>query len=159
MFRCTLVAIGTFTLLASAEARPVGDWPYQNLVREADVVVLAAAERSADSDDPPAKDGWESHCVGVNTTFRVLAPMKGDVPAKLTLFHFRLKPGIPVPNGPCLASFHTAKADADHGGPCYLLFLKKRSDGRYEPVAGQIDSVLSVRRVPGPWNNEPDERK
>lgn len=149
MYRCSLIV--ALAWIAAADARPVGHWPYENLVREADLVVLAAAESSADSDDPPAKEGWEANCVGVNTTFRVLAPLKGDIQGKLTLFHYRLKPGVPVPNGPILASFRIAKADARDGGPCYLLFLKKRADGRYEPVAGQIDSVLSVRAVPGPW--------
>jgi len=28
-----------------------------------------------------------------------------------------------------------------------LLFLKIRSDGRYEPVAGQEDAWLSIREV------------
>lgn len=29
--------------------------------------------------------------------------------------------------------------------PSYMLFLKLRSDGRFEPLSGQIDSKLSVR--------------
>ncbi len=34
--------------------------------------------------------------------------------------------------------------------PNYLLFLKSRTDGRFEPVSGQIDSRLSVRDL---WRN------
>lgn len=141
-----------------AVARPVADWPYKNLVREADLVVLAAPESSADSEDPPAKEGWEANCVGVNTTLRVLAPLKGEVQGKLTLFHYRLKPDLAYVNGPFLTTFRVP-ARAEEGGPCYLLFLKKKADGRYEPVAGQLDSVLSIRAVPGPWGNQPADGK
>ena len=31
--------------------------------------------------------------------------------------------------------------------PEYMLFLKKRSDGRYEPVSGQYDPDDSVKLV------------
>ena len=35
--------------------------------------------------------------------------------------------------------------------PDYLLFLKKRDDGRYEPVTGQMDAAESVREVSRPF--------
>ena len=31
--------------------------------------------------------------------------------------------------------------------PEYLLFLKLRKDGLYEPVSGQLDAALSVRTI------------
>jgi hypothetical protein len=34
----------------------------------------------------------------------------------------------------------------------YLLFLKKRGDGRYEPVSGRIDPLLSVRELFNPYS-------
>ena len=34
--------------------------------------------------------------------------------------------------------------------PKYLLFLKQRADGRYEPVTGQNDAALSIQAVTGP---------
>jgi hypothetical protein len=34
--------------------------------------------------------------------------------------------------------------------PQYLLFLKKRPDGRYEAVSGQIDPSLSAREMYSP---------
>ena len=36
--------------------------------------------------------------------------------------------------------------------PEYLLFLKKRKDGTYEPVSGQLDASFSVRAMFPPEN-------
>ncbi|HQR42137.1 MAG TPA: hypothetical protein PLX97_05620, partial [Gemmatales bacterium] len=33
------------------------------------------------------------------------------------------------------------------GPEFYMLFLKKRADGKYEPVSGQIDPVDSVKMM------------
>jgi len=42
--------------------------------------------------------------------------------------------------------------------PEYLLFLKRRTDGRYEPISGQMDAALSVREVAEPsWTMSYDE--
>ena len=36
--------------------------------------------------------------------------------------------------------------------PEYLLFLKQRKDGNYEPVSGQLDAAFSVRALLPPNN-------
>jgi hypothetical protein len=33
------------------------------------------------------------------------------------------------------------------GPPEYMLFLRLRKDGRYEPVSGEIDPALSIREL------------
>lgn len=33
------------------------------------------------------------------------------------------------------------------GRPEYLLFLKRRQDGKYEPLSGRVDPALSIREV------------
>jgi hypothetical protein len=102
---------------------------------------------------------------GVNTRFRVVAAIKGETPKDgLTVLHYRmgrLKPGktendqwFAAKSGPNLVTFWVETLRVPVGGsgvkvpaPEYLLYLKKRADGRYEPVSGQYDPNLSVREV------------
>jgi hypothetical protein len=90
--------------------------------------------------------------VGVDTEFKVLTVLKGKVKGgTLTLFHFRAPESSvdcqsPEVDGPSLVAFDP-KAE---GRPRYLLFLKVRADGRYEPVSGQVDPDVSVARLDGP---------
>jgi hypothetical protein len=39
---------------------------------------------------------------------------------------------------------------AELGRPEYMLFLRLRKDGRFEPVSGEVDPVLSVRELHPP---------
>jgi hypothetical protein len=77
---------------------------------------------------------------------------------KLTVLHYRLPDGVEVINGPLLVKFRkdavTLKGTingkafkAGLGRPEYMLFLRLRKDGRYEPVSGEIDPILSVREL------------
>jgi hypothetical protein len=43
-----------------------------------------------------------------------------------------------------------AAAGISLGAPEYLLFLKLRKDGRYEPVSGRVDPEFSVRELHAP---------
>ena len=60
-------------------------------------------------------------------------------------------------NGPLLVSFRRTSLELrtkeggklELGVPSYLLFLKARKDGRYEPVSGRVDPELSVRELIG----------
>ena len=122
------------------------------------MVVIAEAEASVDSGDSPPENPWKADMVGVNTTFHVAAVLKGKVEGdKFRVFHYRLKPGVLTEDGPLLVSFrqhginiNTREAEVALGRPDYLLFLRKRKDGRYEPVSGQVDPVLSVREMYSP---------
>jgi hypothetical protein len=64
------------------------------------------------------------------------------------------KKGHRIENGPLLVTFRTkgihlelAGAPISLGAPEYLLFLKLRKDGRYEPVSGRVDPEFSVREL------------
>ena len=85
----------------------------------------------------------------------------------MKLLHFQYKAGErPYNDGPSLVSFSTKPISIDNkvseveretlknlerksqsttGSPEYLLFLKKRNDGRYEAVSGQLDPTFSAR--------------
>lgn len=131
----------------AASARVIPNWPYDKLVREADMIVIAMAVGSMDTADVPASDAFKAELIGKETKFSVRAVLKGKLEGEsLTLLHFRLK-GLMPPNGPMLISFQIS--DKARPSPEYLLFLKRRTDGRFEPVAGQVDSVLSVRQIDG----------
>jgi hypothetical protein len=45
--------------------------------------------------------------------------------------------------------------------PEYLLFLKRGKDGRYEPVSGRIDPILSVREmcIIGRWRKRTETQR
>src|SRR5207244_2413081 len=99
--------------------------------------------------DAKAKDGlngadlppdFRGDLVGVVTHFDVLHVIKGEYKdKKFDLAHYRLKEGVQIANGPLLVSFHTKPFDLQGRGWSsavlkseYILFLKKRKDGRFE---------------------------
>jgi hypothetical protein len=90
--------------------------------------------------------------VGVQTTFRVCAVLKGDKALKrFTLHHFRdARPDPHELNGPGVVTFDPARG----GEATFLLFLVRERDGRYAPYGGQTDpgaqSVFAVSAAA--WN-------
>jgi hypothetical protein len=148
--------------LPPALARQVESWPYGRLFKEADVIVIATAERTSDTKDRPKTRQWK--LVGQVTVFSVQRTLKGKVEGPtVRVLHFRLPRGKLAEDGPLLVSFRTKSgvvkrvvdgvmevAQVPKGE--YLLFLKARKDGRYEPVSGPIDPAFSVREllVPSP---------
>src|SRR5262249_36292381 len=132
------VALVLSVLAEMSHARPIENWSYEKLLRSADLVVVARTLTVVDAgnqidEKPPDRD-----FVGVLTSFDVSATLKGRVTdKKIVLFHYRLKDGVVEHNGPLLASFHAQKMRIDTGvtvrlldPPEYMLFLKKRADGR-----------------------------
>jgi hypothetical protein len=157
------LAILTVALcLPLAHARLIESWPYERLLKEADVVVIGKAVSSKDSKETFQHKNWSVDLFGVDTTFSVEAVVKGKLDGdKLTLLHYRLKPGVRVENGPLLVSFRMKSMEVNlktgklHlARPSYLLFLKKRADGRFEAVSGQIDPELAVREMYPPLPEE-----
>jgi hypothetical protein len=138
-----------------ADARGLESWPYKRLFKEADAVVIGRPVSVADSGETTTDNPWKVPFVGVNTTFAVQTVLKGEAGGdKLQLLHYRLKPGVLIEDGPLLVSFRrhgmtitTNKAQIGLARPEYLLFLKKRKDGRYEPLSGATDPALSVREM------------
>jgi hypothetical protein len=144
-----LVALAAFA--STSQARAIKVWTYQELFEGADLVVLARAVSDADAGYRVTDKPLRNYLVGVLTTFEVEQVVKGGHEGKeLVVFHYRMsKDAPPVENGPLLVSFQNT---ADSGGmavgaPTYLLFLKRRADGRYECVSGQIDPALSVSEL------------
>jgi hypothetical protein len=140
-------------VVAPASARIVQPWPAAKLTEQADLIVIArptATGDAAKSDKPPK--GYDD-LVGTDTEFKVLAVLKGKLEGeKLALFHFRhplskTSSQSPEVDGPGLVAFDPKAQD---GRSRYLLFLKKRKDGRYECVSGQVDPDSSVAALAGP---------
>jgi hypothetical protein len=166
----TLASVAVLMLSRQAPARIVGNWPYDRLFKEADLVVVAVAVKSepVEAQPPAGNELWPYDLVGRNTTLRVVHAIKGEPAGKqITILHFEFgkrrdgwEKGIE--NGPMLVDFRVAREEPVVTGvlsstPQYLLFLRKMGDGRYEPLSGQIDPALSVREFcnppepPLPW--------
>lgn len=112
---------------------------YDSMAAKSDLVVIATPrsrqEQSGEARLPGLSQGPNRDpvpAVEIETTFSILAVLKGD--EKLTggdfaLVHYREKlintSGVQVP-GPMLIDFQAGD------GSAYLMFLKSRSDGRFE---------------------------
>lgn len=156
---------------ATASARLLESWPYDKLFKEADVIVIAKAltaeEAAADSF---VDDRWPLRLIGINTTFEVVHVIKGKAARnKVQVLHFKFGESIhkgkeveAVFDGPSLVEFRgkelTVKTEKNGTlhlpAPQYMLFLRARKDGRYEPVSGRIDPVMSVRELFDPSHSE-----
>lgn len=159
------VVAGVVACPSAGEGRLLDNWPYDKLMKESDLVVFTRAVKTTDTRDEPPKHSWPNEFVGQDTTFSVAHTVKGKLTGDaVTVLHFKfgaLKKGIRpgtadelILDGPMLVSFRTKGATVTIDGrkqympaPEYLLFLKARKDGRYEPVSGPIDPQLSVREV------------
>jgi len=137
-------------------------WPISLSFAKADVVMIvkATATRDAKQGEAIPPKGQERYLSGVVTSFKVEQLIKGEEKRNcIELVHFKNTPvGATVGNGPCLVNFKIYKPLVINGTivitsgneePVYMLFLKKRSDGRFEPVSGQIDPDDSVKLVQG----------
>lgn len=144
-------------IVPSAAARHVENWAYDRLFKEADVIVIASAQKTVDSDDA-APVRWKRSLVGQRTTFSVIETLKGTLPGdRITVVHFKVKDGVVTEDGPMLVAFRTKGISIEGGGPekysvvlpapTYLMFLKRSDGGRLEPVSGQIDPDRSVKEI------------
>jgi hypothetical protein len=144
-------------------------WTYEELVAESDFVGLVeptANEAASDTFSIETDGGRRISFEPVNTRFRVNAILKssGDSPKEVTVLHFLdTVDSIQVANGPILVDFpigplqyekrilknneEVLKMTVLVGEPLCLAFLKRRSDGRYEPITGQADANGSFREV------------
>ena len=152
--------MAALALSTSAPARIIEPWRYERLMKEADLVVIAAPAKTEPADDRFDHDRWPRQFVGLNTTLDVWLPLKGEPARQIKVLHFALggpKEGVDpadaqtINDPPMLVTFRTVGAAPEDGvlpiRPQYLLFLRKTKDGRYEPVSGRIDPALSVREV------------
>jgi hypothetical protein len=138
----------TLTCALPALSRPVAFRNYDQLTAEAEVVVIASP--TAVRDTPERSElpyiAPAMKAMGVETTFEVVALLKGELrpktagkPRSLVLHHYRLAgSAAPIPNGPGLVTFDTKSRKQ------YLMFLTREPDGRYQALSGQTDPDLSV---------------
>jgi len=167
---CSVTIFGILCASSSTWARKVEEWSYDRLFREADLVVIAVARSfAAARQEWPEKVFAKDRFEGVETIFHASRALKGDVPQRIHLLHFKYtEHARPYEDGPGLVSFFLEPISIDvtrqdreegrqrepkqkrlsvTGQPEYLLFLKKRKDGLYEAVSGQRDPVFSVRAL------------
>src|SRR5204862_7713644 len=111
-----------------------------------------------DSGETSSDNEWNQKLIGVNTEFSIKHLLKGEEgKSRLKVLHYRLDKGVSILKGPSLLAFRSKSSAVKSEDskieipkPEYLLFLRARKDGRYEPVAGQIDATTSVRELLSP---------
>jgi hypothetical protein len=138
--RIAAAAVVLLLLACVADPRVTRHWSMADLTKEAGLIVIAKPSEVKKTGERMGKDGWQAAVAGVVTTFRVEAVLKGESDDKpLAVHHFVWEDfNGPILNGPQLVQF-----EVKQDGPSHLLFLKKRPDGGYEPLAGQMDPVHS----------------
>ena len=150
-FGTVLLTLATLHL----QGREIEFWPYERLEREADLIVIGPAEKSEDSGELVPGPLWKIEFVGVNTLFKVTGVLKGRCKEnQLTVFHLRIPDGFTLKDPPSTITFRTGVLPIRSPGkvtslarPEYLLFLKKRADGRFEPLSGPLESCHSFREL------------
>jgi hypothetical protein len=127
------------------EGRVVRQWPDEELMEKADLVVIATPVRTRDIDEHLASFSYfrDQPVIGVETTFAVSGVLKGDAKKKQIVLHHYRPDKMTVINGPGFVAFQLPTKRP------YRLFLVREADGRYVPVAGQEDADLSVRKEAG----------
>jgi hypothetical protein len=156
-FRTPLLAVFLATTAGEAAARQLEDWPYLKLHKHADVVAVTTFHSTVEAGKTISEKPPRNYLLGMLTTLKVLHVVKGDIKEKeLVVVHYRLdrkkRPELPG-NGPLLIYFRGKNVTLSYEGgfatidKVYLVFLKKRNDGRFECVSGQIDPRLSVRSI------------
>lgn len=145
----TIVATAALSFVAAAPAAGQISrlWSFEDLMNEADLVVIAARVATRDTDYRTTL-GASFPVVELRTEFNVAVVLKGwPVSGRVILRHYRwdeerLGAGGVI-NGPHALAF----SKGDDAGSDYLLFLAQQVDGTFEPVSGQVvpeDSVLSL---------------
>jgi hypothetical protein len=173
MKRVVLAVLLVCTLAAFSYARLTRGWTHQELLDESDFVGLVEPLSNTPNKDVftiEVNDGHKVNYRGINTLFRVdlVFKSRGKPDDKLTVLHFTDEGAEPVANGPSFIYFPIGPLDYEkrfvkkdgeelgkmtvHAGePLLIAFLKRRSDGRYEPVTGQEDADSSFYEVHRPF--------
>jgi len=183
-----MLIVLAWALATTVSARLVPNWPYDKLFAKADLVVIAEAITNRVSSDKLEQGHDPKDYTGINTDFVVSQELKPGKSAptitNLTVLHFRYSERVKgLDNGAFFIHFRTKNQNLQrtervmrppgevqeapiksmivNSKPAYLLFLKRRPDGRYEPLTGQYDATLSVREITQPsphglGGNEPE---
>lgn len=126
-----------FSAIAVAHARPVKIWPPADLLKEADVVVIATAKATTDIKDQKLDEAKAETWVAVETEFEVQGVVRGVWKQKsIFVRHHRyhaIESEVAIIDGPVFVEFDPAKKHS------YLIYLKLTKDGWYVPLTGDMD--------------------
>jgi hypothetical protein len=132
-------------------------YTYERLKKEADVILIGmpvSSEATKKKLDPGYYGGILAE---QRTTFRALVVLKGKCPKnRVTVYHYVIGPP-PKKKGdgptPCLFDPDVFRFTDKAGKPLpatYLIFLRKRKGGNYEPVSGMDQMSPSFQRLERP---------
>jgi hypothetical protein len=163
------VAAFQVLMMIPSQARMKATVSYSELIAKADIVAIIEPIKNESVDDAYAGFLYgfaQKDFVATNTTFRVQAYLKGGDAAtkEITVLHFSYSKDVgPRANGASFIAFVTGpfqyekrslKDGKPVGGvtvykeqPAWLAFLKKRSDGRFDPISDPYDSADSFREI------------
>jgi hypothetical protein len=131
----SFLIIGWLMTPGLSHSRQVFPLKYDELFKRAELVVIANALSTVDAGEDVKGKGNNKYRIAVLSTLKLIHVIKGEHKAKqLVVFHYRFtEKGEQVANSCKYIKFDISKKEDWSGSPftAYLLFLKKRKDGRY----------------------------
>lgn len=136
----------------AVSARLTSHWDFELLTERASLIVIATPTKVTETTEHIAlpdivtqyPDGRKENVMvnGMETTFEVLAVLKGPSETKeLTLHYYALAAGeVPGEDAARLVSFEPKDKKR------FLMFLVQEPDGRYMAVNGQTDPRTSIQQ-------------
>lgn len=143
-----LLMVGVFAHIALARLAILPD--YKTMVEDAQLILIGTPISRTEMVDLTAVPGVRRGndpipAVAIKTTFFPVTILKGSLPKgekELVLHHLReKKPQDVQKNAPMLIDF------MPNDGSQYLMFLKRRADGTYEAVNGQVDPAWCIEKL------------
>jgi hypothetical protein len=143
-------------------------WPYEKLVAESDAVAIIEPIKNEPAQDTFPGYGYghpTNHFTATDTRFKIHAVLKGEAMKELTILHFSYSTNVSmIANGVSFIQFTIGSLEYEvtlrkDGKPVgdktiygprpvmWMAFLKRRKDGRFEPVTGHYDASYSFREL------------
>lgn len=148
---CFSLVAAVLFFTSTSFARGTRAWTYQELYDEADLVLMCTASAPVCTEN--TDNFRRKYLQQLESNLDVHAVLKGTMNEKtITLVHFRFRDDIELfpGNGPTFVVLET-KPHPDtkdpRRKPLYLLFLRSRTDRKYEFVSGNRDPVVSAMRL------------
>jgi len=165
MWRSTKFVVTTvgvsLLLTGNGHADVIPYWPYEKLMDQAELVVIATPIKTSTGkkdDVPPGAAGKVLQ--PIRTEFRVEAVLKGKVEKQILVLHYELRKdkSLAIDRRIELITFPSAQEDEQREASEervrakkkeYILFLKQRGEGVFVFVTGEWDAKLAVREIVG----------
>jgi hypothetical protein len=144
-------------------------WSYSQLVDASDLIAIIEPIANQQAEDEFIGEAYghpKTDFSATDTRFRTHAVLKssGNSPEEITVLHFSYSTHVQGDAdgamfikfliGPLQYEKRNLKDEKPVGSvtvfkesPVWLAFLKRRADGRYEPVTGHFDSSRSFREI------------